>query len=272
MGRATVRLSRIGWLERLSLLAAAVLVAVIVVLPNLLPHGPLELVDVPLKHPGGSHLFGTDEQGRDVLTRVAYGMRTSLWAAAVVIASGIVIGGAVGLVAGMAGGIADGGLMRLTDLFLALPGPLLVLAIVAALGPGLTHTLIGISVIWWPYYARIVRGQVRSIVVLSHVEAAKLGGIGRFRVAFRHVVPGVWSPVVVGASLDVANLILLLAALSFLGLGSPEPAPELGAMSSLGLTYLFTGWWVAVIPAAAIFLLAFVANLAGDAIRDLFAV
>jgi peptide/nickel transport system permease protein len=270
--RATARLSRIGWLERFSLVAALVLVAVVLILPDLLSHGPLDLVDLPLKHPGGSHLFGTDEQGRDVLTRVAYGMRTSLWAAAVVIASGILIGGAIGLAAGMAGGIADGGLMRLTDLFLALPGPLLVLAIVAALGPGLTHTLIGVSVIWWPYYARIVRGQTRAIMVLPHVEAAKLGRIGRLRLAFRHVVPGVWSPVVVGASLDVANLILLLSALSFLGLGSPEPAPELGAMTSLGLTYLFSAWWVAVIPAAAIFLLAFVANLAGDAVRDLFAV
>jgi peptide/nickel transport system permease protein len=263
------RLSRTGRLEIAALVVAIALVITVAVLPMFLTHGPLDLVDLPLKHPSGSHLLGTDEQGRDVFTRVVYGMRTSLWAAAVVIASGVVIGGLLGLVAGIAGGATDSVLMRLTDLFLALPGPLLVLAIVAALGPGLTHTLIGVSVIWWPYYARIVRGQVRSIVVLPHVEAARLGGVGRFRIATRHVLPGAWSPIVVGASLDVGNLILLLAALSFLGLGSPEPAPELGAMTALGLTYLFTGWWVAIAPAAAVFLIAFVANLSGDAVRDL---
>lgn len=241
----------------------------VVVLPSFLAHGPLDLVDLPLKHPGGTHLLGTDEQGRDVLTRVVYGMRTSLWAAAVVIASGVVIGGAIGLIAGITGGIVDAALMRLTDLFLALPGPLLVLAIVAALGPGLRNTLIGVSIIWWPYYARIVRGQVRATVVLPHVEAARLGGIHPIRLALRHVLPGSWSPIVVGASLDVGNLVLLLAALSFLGLGSPEPAPELGAMTSTGLTYLFTSWWVSVAPATAVFSLALIGNLAGDATRDL---
>jgi peptide/nickel transport system permease protein len=267
--RARGRLNQIGRLELGSLIAAVALIVAVLVLPSFLRHGPLDLVDLPLKHPGGTHLLGTDEQGRDVLTRIVYGMRTSIWAAAVVIGSGIVIGGVIGLIAGIAGGLVDGTLMRITDLFLALPGPLLVLAIVAALGPGLKNTLIGVSVIWWPYYARIVRGQVRAIVVLPHVEAARLGGIGRLRIAFRHVLPGAWSPIVVGGSLDVGNLVLLLAALSFLGLGSPEPAPELGAMTSRGLTYLFTGWWVAVAPAAGVFVLAFLGNLAGDAVRDL---
>lgn len=269
MRRAMGRFTRTGRLEIAALLVAIAVVATVLILPTFLTHGPLDLVGLPLQHPSGSHLLGTDEQGRDVFTRVVYGMRTSLWAAAVVIASGVLIGGLLGLVAGIAGGATDSVLMRLTDLFLALPGPLLVLAIVAALGPGLTNTLIGVMVIWWPYYARIVRGQVRAIVVLPHVEAARLGGVSRFRVATRHVLPGAWSPIVVGASLDVGNLILLLAALSFLGLGSPEPAPELGAMTALGLTYLFTAWWVAIAPAAAVFLLAFLGNLSGDAVRDL---
>jgi peptide/nickel transport system permease protein len=269
VGRARGRLTSIGRLELAALALALGLVALVVIVPSFLSHGPLDLVDTPLRAPGAQHLLGTDEQGRDVFTRVIYGMRTSVWAAAVVIASGIVIGGTIGLLAGIAGGVLDAGLMRLTDLFLALPGPLLVLAIVAALGPGIRNTLIGISVIWWPYYARIVRGQVRATMALPHVEAARLGDIGRLRLAFRHVLPGAWSPVVVGASLDIGNLVLLLAALSFLGLGSPEPAPELGAMTSSGLTYLFTGWWVAIAPAAAVFLLAFLGNLAGDAIRDL---
>jgi peptide/nickel transport system permease protein len=269
MRRAAGKLTRVGRLELAALVAAGALVVAVLVLPFFLTHGPLDLVGLPLKHPSSSNLLGTDEQGRDVFTRVVYGMRTSLWAAAVVIASGVVIGGTIGLISGIAGGVLDGTLMRLTDLFLALPGPLLVLAIVSALGPGLTNTLIGVSVIWWPYYARIVRGQVKAVVAMPHVEAARLGGVGRLRLALRHVLPGAWSPIVVGASLDVGNLVLLLAALSFLGLGSPEPAPELGAMTSLGLTYLFTGWWVAVVPAAGVFILAFLGNLAGDAVRDL---
>jgi peptide/nickel transport system permease protein len=267
--RAAGRLTGIGRLELVAVAAFIALIATVAVLPSFLAHGPLDLVDAPLKHPSSAHLLGIDQQGRDVLTRAIYGMRTSMWAAAVVIASGILIGGAIGVVAGIAGGLIDAALMRLTDLFLALPGPLLVLAIVAALGQGLRNTLIGVSVIWWPYYARIVRGQVRATVVLPHVEAARLGGVGRFRLALRHILPGSWSPIVVGASLDVGNLVLLLAALSFLGLGSPEPAPELGAMTSTGLTYLFTGWWVAVAPASAVFLLALIANFAGDAVRDL---
>jgi ABC-type dipeptide/oligopeptide/nickel transport system permease subunit len=269
MGLAAKRIVDLNPLELASLVALAGLVVALLLAPLFLSHGPLALVDVPLKPPSGTHLLGTDQQGRDVLTRVAYGMRASWFAALAVIASGILIGGAVGLVAGITGGFVDGLLMRLTDLFLALPGPLLVLAIVAALGPSLHNTLIGIAVIWWPLYARIVRGQVRATVVLPHVEAARLGGISRTRVALKHVLPGSFGPILVAASLDIGNLVLLLAALSFLGLGTPEPAPELGAMTSQGLTYLFTSWWVAVCPAAGVFALAFIGNLAGDAVRDL---
>ncbi|MHB8532544.1 MAG: ABC transporter permease, partial [Solirubrobacteraceae bacterium] len=173
------------------------------------------------------------------------------------------------LVAGIACGIVDSILMRLTDLFLALPGPLLVLAIVGALGPSLEHTLIGVAIVWWPWYARVVRGQARATMALPHVEAARLAGLSRLRVAFVHVLPSAFGPVIVTASLDVGNVILLLASLSFLGLGSPDPASELGSMTARGLTYLFTNWNVAVLPAAAVFVLVFVANFAGDAIRDL---
>jgi peptide/nickel transport system permease protein len=247
---------------------AVILLAVLAIAPPLLPHGTTELAGTPLSPPSGQHLFGTDEQGYEVLTRVAYGMRTSLIAAAIVIASGVVIGGLIGLVAGIAGGWIDAVLMRLTDLFLALPGPLLVLAVVAALGASLKNTLIGLTVVWWPWYARIVRGQVRATASRPHVEAARLAGLSRARVALRHILPGSFSPVIVTASLDLGNVVLLLASLSFLGLGSPDTTAELGAMTSRGLTYLFTGWWVPVIPAAAVFVLAFVGNFVGDAVRD----
>ncbi len=248
---------------------AVLLLLALAVAPPLLPNGTDELAGAPLTAPGGEHLLGTDEQGYEVLTRAAYGMRTSVIAAAIVIASGVLIGGLIGLVAGIAGGWLDALLMRLTDLFLALPGPLLVLAVVAALGSSLKNTLIGLAVVWWPWYARIVRGQVRATAAKPHVEAARLAGLGRVRVALRHVLPGAFSPIIVTASLDVGNVILLLASLSFLGLGSPDTTAELGAMTARGLTYLFTSWWVAVVPAFAVFVLAFVGNFVGDAVRDM---
>jgi peptide/nickel transport system permease protein len=258
----------LGWVERVVFWVAALLVLTLILLPPLLPYDPTALVDQPLLGPSFAHPFGMDDLGRDLLSRVVYGMRMSLISAILVIASGVVLGGVIGLVAGMAGGLVDAALMRLTDLFLALPGPLLVLAIVAALGPSLEHTLIGVAVVWWPWYARVVRGQVRATVGMAHVETARLVGLGRMRIALRHVLPHAFGPVIVTASLDVGNVILLLASLSFLGLGSPDPASELGAMTARGLTYLLTNWWVAVIPAAAVFLLTFIANFAGDGIRD----
>lgn len=256
-------------MEIAALAGVCLLFVVVLVGPSLLGHGPLEIVGRPLSPPGAGNLLGTDEQGRDVLTRVVYGLRTSWFAALTVIASGVLIGGLVGLIAGMRGGLIDAALMRLTDLFLALPGPLLALAVVAALGPSLVHTLIAVGIVWWPWYARVVRGQVRATVGRPHVEAARLGGLGAARVALVHVLPGSFGPVLVTASLDVGNLVLLLAGLSFLGLGSPQPAPELGSMTARGLTYLFTSWWAAVFPATGVALLAFIANLAGDAVRDL---
>ncbi len=259
---------RLNWIERIVFLSASLLVLILVILPPLLPYDPTALVDQPLLAPSWAHPFGMDDLGRDLFSRVIYGMRMSLISAILVISSGVVLGGAIGLIAGMAGGLVDAALMRLTDLFLALPGPLLVLAIVAALGASLEHTLIGVAVVWWPWYARVVRGQVRATVGMAHVETARLVGLGRLRIALRHVLPHAFGPVIVTASLDVGNVILLLASLSFLGLGSPDPASELGAMTARGLTYLLTNWWVAVIPAAAVFLLTFMANFAGDGIRD----
>ena len=267
--RAVDRLGSLQPMEVAALVVGCLLVIGLIVGPLLLSRDPLAVVGSPLQRPGGSHLLGTDEQGRDLLARVVIGMRTSWFAALVVIASGVVIGGIIGLVAGMSGGLIDAALMRFTDLFLALPGPLLALAVVSALGPSLAHLLLAVSIVWWPWYARVVRGQVRATVGLPFVEAARLGGLGRVRIAVRHVLPAAFGPTLVTASLDIGNLVLLLAGLSFLGLGSPQPAPELGSMTARGLTYLFTSWWVAVFPAAGVTLLAFIGNLAGDAVRDL---
>jgi peptide/nickel transport system permease protein len=217
-----------------------------------------------LHAPSPHNLLGTDEIARDVFSRVLYGIRTSWLSALVVIAGGAAFGGLVGALAGAAGGLVDLVLMRITDLFLALPAPVLAIAVIASLGPSLTHTLIALSIVWWPWYARIVRAEVRTQASRSHADAARLAGVGRTRLVTRHLLPAAFAPVVVTMSLDVGNLILALAGLSFIGLGAPAPAPELGAMSARGLDYLFGHPWVPIAPAVAVALLALGANLFGD--------
>ena len=152
---------------------------------------------------------------------------------------------------------------------LALPGAMLAVAVVVALGPSLMHTLFAVSLVWWPWYARIVRGEARALIVRPHIDAARLAGAGRARLALVHVLPGVVAPLVIIASVDLGGLVLTLAALSFIGLGAPPPAPELGAMTSSGLQYLLGHPWVAVVPAVTVALLAATANLAGDGLRRL---
>ncbi|MDT4944952.1 MAG: peptide/nickel transport system permease protein [Pseudonocardiales bacterium] len=199
------------------------------------------------------------------------GVRTSWLSALAVVLVGLLIGGIVGLLAGAFGGWVDAVLMRLTDLFLAMPGALVAIAIVAALGPGILHTLIGISVVWWPYYARIIRGEVRALAARPHVEAARLAGVGRTRLIVRHLLPGAVPTAIVSASLDVGNVILLLAGLSFLGLGQSQPAPELGADTANTLDQLLSHQWVPIIPGLAVLVLTLIANLGGDALRRLLA-
>jgi peptide/nickel transport system permease protein len=146
----------------------------------------------------------------------------------------------------------------------------LAIAVVAAIGPGFGHTLLAVAVVWWPWYARIVRGEIAALRHRPHVQAAQLAGAGRVRLWFRHLLPGALPEVLIVASLDVGVLVVILSGLSFLGLGAPAPAPELGAMSAQGLRFLLSDWWVPLFPGLAVALLAFVSNFAGDGIRDLF--
>jgi peptide/nickel transport system permease protein len=231
------------------------------------PIQPVGGIQLPIGTPG--HLLGTDSIGRDVLSRTLYGLRTSWFSALAVVAVGLLVGGVVGVTAGVAGGWVDTVLMRVTDLFLALPSTLVAIAIVAALGQGLTNTLVGISIVWWPYYARIIRSEIRSVVARPHVEAARVAGVSRARLVLRHVVPGAVPTAIVTASLDIGNVVLLLAGLSFLGLGQPSPAPELGADTAANTQLLLSAWWVPVVPGVAVLVLSLVANLAGDGIRTL---
>ncbi|HEY1633841.1 MAG TPA: ABC transporter permease [Acidimicrobiales bacterium] len=256
--------------DRVGLVVFGLLIVAALAAPVLAPHDPSQPAGISFASPfHASSWFGTDEVGQDIFSRVLYGLRASLLAAGAVIASGVIIGGTVGLIAGAVGGWVDDLLMRFTDLFLALPGPILAIAVVAALGPGFAHTLIGVAIVWWPFYARIVRGEIRALAARPHLEAARLAGVGPVRRAWRHLLPGAVPAVLVTASLDVGNLVITLAALSFLGLGAPAPAPELGSMAARGMQYLQQEWWVPVMPAIAVFVVALVANLAGDGIRDL---
>jgi peptide/nickel transport system permease protein len=248
--------------------AVGLIVVVTLLSKHLAPFDPNLPVGIPLSSPSGAHLLGTDEVGRDLFSRALIGMSSSWWGAMIVIASGVVVGGLIGLVAGATGGIIDSILMRITDLFLALPGPVLAVTVVAAIGPSYQHTLLAISIVWWPLYARIVRGEVTRLRSSPHIEAARVAGNSRFRIATRHLMPGAVPPTIVAATLDVGALILVVAGLSFLGLGAPAPAPELGSMSQHGLTYLFAAWWLPVLPAVAVAVLVIVANFAGDAVRD----
>jgi peptide/nickel transport system permease protein len=269
LGSAREARQRVRLVDQLLLCAFLCVAVGALVAPWFAPHDPLRMTASPLLAPGHGTVLGTDEAGRDLLSRVLYGMRASWIATLLVISSGVIVGGAIGLVAGAVGGWVDGSLMRFTDIFLALPAPVLAIAVVSALGPSFAHVLIAVSIVWWPYYARIVRGEVRAIAARPHLVAARLAGTRGVRLWLRHLFPGALPAVVVAATLDVGNLLITLAGLSFLGLGAPQPAPELGSMTAQGLPYLLVQWWVPVFPAVAVFVLAFLANVGGDAMRDL---
>jgi peptide/nickel transport system permease protein len=263
----TSSVTAVNWIG-VSLLLVVTVVAVAV--PLLAPHDPLIPVGMPLQAPGkNGFLLGTDSVGRDILSRVLFGIRASWFAALVVVAVGLLFGGLIGLIAGASGGWLDSVLMRITDGFLSLPAPVLAIAVVAALGPGFVHTLVAVSIVWWPFYARLVRGEVARLAARPHVEAAKLAGVSHIRLAGRHLLPGAVPSALVTASLDLGTLILTLAALSFLGLGQSAPAPELGADAARNLSYFLQQWWVPVMPGLGVLVLALIGNVAGDSLRNL---
>jgi peptide/nickel transport system permease protein len=221
-----------------------------------------------LKPPGGAHPFGTDLAGRDVWSRVLYGIRISVGVSIAVIAASLAIGIPVGLFSGAVGGKLDDVLMRLVDIFLAFPSLLLALAIAATLGPSMEHAALAIVISWWPWYARLMRGEAAAIRGRAYVEAARLLGIARWRVALRHILPNAIGPVIVQASLDLGGVILTFAALSFLGLGAQDPTPEWGLMVEQGRTLTSTQPWVAIFPGAAIMLAALAFTLLGEGLRE----
>jgi peptide/nickel transport system permease protein len=221
-----------------------------------------------LEPPSAEHYFGTDQVGRDVFSRVVYGARISPVIAVLVLAISVLIGVPLGIAAGYFGGAIDEVIMRVTDIFLAFPALLLALAFAAVMEPSITNTIIAISVTWWPWYTRIVRGQAASVTGRPFVESAKATGIPHRRILLRHVLPNSITPIIVQVSLDVGGVILTASALSFLGLGAQDPTPDWGLMVSQGQAYFTTQWWLVTFPGAAIFLTAVAFNLLGDGLRD----
>jgi peptide/nickel transport system permease protein len=236
--------------------------------PWLSPYGPLtQRITERLQPPSSTHWFGTDMLGRDVFTRVLYGGRISLPVGFGVVIVALVIGGLIGALAGFRAGWVDSVLMRFTDMVMAFPIIILAMTIAAALGPGLDHTMIALVAVSWPRYARVTRGLVLTVKENEYVHASRSLGASESHVLGRVVLPNCLAPAVVMATLDLGAAILTFSGLSFLGLGSPPPAPEWGAMVAAG-TQSFDQWWVSTYPGLAILTLVMAFNFIGDGVRD----
>ena len=247
-----------------------VVVAVIAIAAEWVAPYAINDVDVPnaLQGPSGSHWFGTDELGRDVLSRVLVAVQASMQVAVVSVAFAVVVGVSVGVLAGYRGGWLDAVFMRVIDVMFAFPVLLLALAIVAILGPGVTTTMLAIGIVYTPIFARVARASTLSVRVEPYVAVSRTMGTGHAYILVRHVLPNVAAPLIVQTSLSLAFAILSEAALSFLGLGIQPPEPSLGRMIFDSQGFVTMAWWMAVFPGAAIFVIVLAFNLFGDGLRD----
>lgn len=251
-------------------LALSVIIIVTAVLAPLIATHPPDAVHPTqtLLPPSAEHLFGTDQLGRDIFSRVIYGARVSPLIAFIVLLLACLVGVPLGITAGYFGGVLDDVLMRITDVFLAFPALLLALAFAAVMKPSVANTTFAIALTWWPWYTRLVRGQAASVAGRQYIESARALGVSRRRILFRHILPNSITPLIVQVSLDVSAVILTASALSFLGLGAQDPTPDWGLMVSQGQSYFTTQWWLVTFPGAAILLTAVAFNLLGDSLRD----
>jgi peptide/nickel transport system permease protein len=270
-----------GWCSfarnRLAMVGLGIVIALVLIAalaPWIAPYAPTvgDLGNDRLLPPSftgpSSHWFGTDDQGRDILSRLMHGSRITLYVVTLVAVLAAPIGLLVGTVAGYAGGWVDAVLMRVTDIFLAFPRLILALAFVAALGPGIENAVIAIAITSWPPYARIARAETLTLRQADYISAVKLLGASPARIVLRHIMPLCLSSVIVRVTLDMAGIILTAAGLGFLGLGAQPPMPEWGAMIAGGRAYVLDQWWVAAAPGAAIFVVSLAFNLLGDGLRD----
>jgi peptide/nickel transport system permease protein len=263
-----LRFGRASWLNRLA--GGIVVVAVLVAL-----FGPL-IASQPnaadffsvLAPPSPAHMLGTDNVGRDILSRIIAGTRISLSSAALIVLLSVTFGSLLGITAGLLGGLVDEALMRVTDLFFAFPAFVLAAAIAATLGPSLQHTIVAVAVVFWPWYARLARSQVLSLRERDFVLASRLAGSSTVSIVFRHMLPNVLPILIIQASADLGNAILSISALSFLGLGAQQPTPEWGTMMASAQDYLQSAWWFLTFPGLTLLIVVLGFNLLGDGLRD----
>jgi peptide/nickel transport system permease protein len=255
-------------LERIAVVTAVLILIIVIVGPYLAPHDPYA-VNLPeqLKAPSSAHWFGTDVNGRDVLSRVLTGARVTLFATTIVLVIATLVGVFIGTLAALGGTVVDEILMRVCDIGLALPSIVLALGLAAALGPSLQSAVIAMAVTWWPGYARLVRTVVREVRDADFVDSARMLGVSRTRLVFRHVLPNSLSILWVQVSLDVAAVMLTISGLSFIGVGAQVPSAEWGAMIAASANNITNGWWALLFPGLAIACTAIVFNLVGDWLR-----
>jgi len=262
------KLSIIGLLMILTLMFAAIFAPVLAPYPSHAEAGVY--FDQAHEPPSLEHPMGTDTSGRDIFSRILFGARISLLMGVVVLSIAISIGVTLGLVAGYLGGTVNAVIMRVTDIFLAIPPTLLAMAVVAATGASLFNVMVAIAFSWWSWYTRLVQGEVLSIKENEFIESSRALGSGWIRTTFKEILPNVMSPITVKATLDMGFVILVGAGLSFLGLGAQPPTPTWGAMIAQGRNYVTSYWWIAVFPGLAISFAVLGFNFIGDGLRDVF--
>ena len=249
----------------------AVFLLLTVIAPEIAPYDPYDQdFGAALQEPSLDHLFGTDQYGRDELSRVMYGSRTALLSILVADGIALFVGTMLGLIAGFYGKWVDSAAMRFVDVLLAFPYLLLALIIVASLGPSLFHSMIAIGIVATPVYARVIRGQVLAVRTTEFVLAARAIGGSAGRIMLRHVLPNSFTPILVMATLQAGTVVVETAGLSFLGMGAQPPSPDWGSVLAEGQGYFLTSWWIATFPGLAIFMVVLGFNLLGDALRDHF--
>ena len=256
---------------RVGAVIVAAFLLLTVIAPVIAPYDPYDQdFGSALQTPSADHPFGTDQYGRDELSRVMYGSRTALLSILVADGIALVVGTTLGLVAGFYGRWVDSVVMRVVDVLLAFPYLLLALIIVAALGPSLFHSMIAIGIVATPVYARVIRGQVLAVRTTEFVLAARAIGGSATRIMVRHVLPNSFTPILVMATLQAGTVVVETAGLSFLGMGAQPPSPDWGSVLAEGQGYFLTSWWIATFPGLAIFAVVLGFNLLGDALRDHF--
>jgi peptide/nickel transport system permease protein len=256
-------------LSAAGLILVCLAIAAAVLAPQIAPFNPLAMTpENRLLAPSAEHWFGTDDGGRDILSRIIFGTRSSLLTALGILAMASVLGTTIGLIAGICGGWIDEALMRITDMFLAFPALVLAMGLAATLGPSLFNAMIATAIVWWPWYARLVRGQTLQLKNEAFVEAARIAGASPVRIAIHHILRNCLTPIIVQMSLDIGYAILTLASLSFIGLGAQPPTPEWGSMVSIGRDYFLDQWWMVTFPGLAIFVSVMAFNLLGDGLQE----